>query len=230
MATTAKKKTTAKAAKPKTVAKANKPKTVKAKATATKAKTAATRKTAAKPKAANGLKGGLPQRLHHNAYVTKDQEATRKFYEELIGLPLVATWTEADVLFGKERVYCHTFFGLGDGSALAFFQFVNPSDQKEFGPKMPSSPFIHIALKSDKKNQDAIYERLVKAGYKEPQMYILEHGYCRSLYVKDPNDLILEFTVDHKDVKKIDKIRRETSHADLKRWLGGNHDSNNMFR
>ena len=28
----------------------------------------------------------LPSRLHHNAFVTKDQEATRAFYEELVGL------------------------------------------------------------------------------------------------------------------------------------------------
>ena len=228
-------------AKPKTALKANKPKTVKAKATTAKAKTAAKAKTikakatkaktAAKAKpAAKTLKGGLPQRLHHNAYVTKDQEATRKFYEDLIGLPLVATWTESDVLFGKERVYCHTFYGLGDGSALAFFQFANPSDQEEFGPELASSPFIHIALKSDKRNQDAINERLEKAGYKEPEKYVLEHGYCRSLYVKDPNGLILEFTVDHKDAKKIDKTRRASSHDDLKRWLGGGHQSNNMFR
>ena len=225
-------KTKTKRAKPKSAAKVNKAKTLRAKATKAKAKSARRPTVKAKAKAApkSALKGGLPQRLHHNAYVTKDQEATRRFYEDLIGLPLVATWTEADVLFGKERVYCHTFFGLGDGSALAFFQFVNPEDQKEFGPDIPSSPFIHIALRSDKKNQDAIHERLVKAGYKEPQMYTLEHGYCRSLYVVDPNGLILEFTVDHKDWKKIDKVRRASSHQDLKRWLGGNHTSNNMFR
>ena len=29
----------------------------------------------------------LPSRLHHNAFLTKDQEATRAFYEDLIGLP-----------------------------------------------------------------------------------------------------------------------------------------------
>jgi glyoxylase I family protein len=230
---TAARKSKAKSAKPKTAAKANKAKTVKAKAATsrrTKAKAAPARRAKTKATAPKLLKGGLPKRLHHNAYVTKDQEATRKFYEELIGLPLVATWTESDVLFGKERVYCHTFYGLGDGGALAFFQFANKSDQDEFGPDLPSSPFIHIALKSNKKNQDAIFERLVKAGYKEPRMYILEHGYCRSLYVVDPNNLILEFTVDHKDVNKIDKVRRASSHADLRRWLGGNHTSNNMFR
>jgi catechol 2,3-dioxygenase-like lactoylglutathione lyase family enzyme len=64
----------------------------------------------------------LPSRLHHTAYVSKDLEATRKFYEDVIGLPLVATWCESDMLFGAERTYCHCFFGLGDGGALAFYR------------------------------------------------------------------------------------------------------------
>ena len=65
----------------------------------------------------------LPIRLHHNAYVTRDQEKTRRFYEDVIGMPLVATWCETDELFGKMRTYCHTFYGMADGAALAFFQF-----------------------------------------------------------------------------------------------------------
>ncbi|MGA1439464.1 MAG: VOC family protein, partial [Ilumatobacteraceae bacterium] len=48
----------------------------------------------------------LAQRLHHTAYVTKDQEATRAFYEDILGFPLLATWSEADELFGALRVYC----------------------------------------------------------------------------------------------------------------------------
>src|ERR1700729_3981997 len=79
----------------------------------------------------------LPSRLHHTAYVAKDLEATRRFYEDLIGLPLVATWCEVDELFGAERVYCHLFFELGDGGALAFFKFANPEDQELFGPALP---------------------------------------------------------------------------------------------
>ena len=172
----------------------------------------------------------LPQRLHHTAYVTKDQEATRKFYEELIGLPLVASRSESDELFGAMRTYCHTFFGLGDGSALAFFQFAKKEDQELFGPKMPESPFHHVALKADRETQDAIHSRLVKAGYKEPDMYVLEHGYCRSLYVADPNGLLLEFTVDHKDAEKINRDRAADAHAVLKRWLAGDHTSNNTYR
>ncbi len=45
----------------------------------------------------------LPSRLHHTAYVTTDLEATRHFYEDIIGLPLVATWCETDFLFAPGR-------------------------------------------------------------------------------------------------------------------------------
>ena len=83
----------------------------------------------------------LPSRLHHTAYVAKDLEATRRFYEDIIGMPLVATWCEVDELFGAERVYCHLFFELADGGALAFFSFAKPEDQELFGPKLPPSPF-----------------------------------------------------------------------------------------
>jgi len=172
----------------------------------------------------------LPSRLHHTAYVTRDLEATRRFYEDLIGLPLVATWCEKDELFGAERVYCHLFFALADGGALAFFKFAKPEDEALFGPPMPASPFHHIALNVDRQTQQGIEARLAAAGYKEPQTYVLEHGYCRSVYVTDPNGLILEFTLDHPKVSEINATRRANAHADLKRWMGGDHTTNNTYR
>ncbi|WP_439491143.1 VOC family protein, partial [Blastomonas fulva] len=45
----------------------------------------------------------LVNRLHHTAYTTRDLEATRAFYEDVLGFPLVATYCEMDELFGKER-------------------------------------------------------------------------------------------------------------------------------
>ncbi len=172
----------------------------------------------------------LPSRLHHTAYVTNDLEATRKFYEDVIGLPLVATWCEIDELFGAERTYCHLFFELGDGGALAFFKFANPEDQKLFGPKMPETPFHHIALNVDDETQRGIEKRLAEAGYKPPRTYVLEHGYCRSVYVTDPNGMIVEFTRDHPQADQIAKTRRATAHAELRRWIAGDHTSNNTYR
>ena len=172
----------------------------------------------------------LPSRLHHTAYVSKNLEATRHFYEDIIGLPLMATWCESDELFGSERTYCHLFFGLADGSALAFFQFVKAEDQQQFGPKMPETPFHHVALKVEQSVQAAIERRLQQAGFQEPRMYVLDHGYCRSLYAVDPDGMIVEFTVDHADVDQINARRRADAHQELKRWLAGDHRSNNMFR
>ncbi len=138
----------------------------------------------------------LPARLHHTAYVTKDQEKTRQFYEEVIGLPLTATWCETDMLFGKERTYVHTFYGIGDGGALAFFQFANAADQAEFGPQDTAIAVSSHCLAVDAQTQAGIEARIAKAGIKPPDTYVLEHGYCRSVYVNDPNGLILEFTLD----------------------------------
>jgi catechol 2,3-dioxygenase-like lactoylglutathione lyase family enzyme len=172
----------------------------------------------------------IATRLHHNAYVTNDMEATRHFYEDLIGMPLVATWCEADELFGKQRVYCHCFFGLADGSALAFFQFANPEDQWLFGPTLPASPFRHIAVNVDAQAQRDVEDRLRTAGFKEPEFYVLEHGYCRSIYATDPNGMILELATDNPAAAPGAEERRLTAHRDLKRWLSGDHRSTNTFR
>lgn len=165
--------------------------------------------------------------LHHNAYVTRDMEAVRTFYEEIIGLPLVATWCEKTDLFGKERIYMHCFFDLGNGEALAFFQFANEDDAREFGPELPPSGFRHIAMKVDEGTRAGIRQRLEAAGYGEPEMYELEHGYCHSLYCFDPAGLIVEFCTDHPDMAKINADQKTKAHSELKRWLEGDHSPNN---
>ncbi|MDH3513041.1 MAG: VOC family protein, partial [Gammaproteobacteria bacterium] len=114
-----------------------------------------------------------------------------------------------------------------DGECLAFFQFEDPEDQKEFGPELPLSGFRHLAMKVDQETQDGIRDRLAAAGYDAPDTYILNHGYCYSLYVFDPAKLLIEFTVDHEDVDKINSERKADAHSVLKRWLNGDHSPNN---
>ena len=172
----------------------------------------------------------IAQRLHHTAYVTKDQEATRAFYEDILGFPLLATWAEADELFGAMRVYCHTFFGLADGSALAFFQFASQEDDARFDPALAPSPFRHIAMKVSAEGQADLERRLRAANWKAEGTYVLEHGYCRSLYTEDPNGMLLEFTVDVPEVDQIAVTRRADAHETLRRWLAGDHTGNNPYR
>ena len=122
---------------------------------------------------------------------------------------------------------CKLEIGFGNGESLAFFQFADKEDQEEFGPELPMSGFRHLAMKVDQETQDGIRDRLAAAGITEPQTYILDHGYCYSLYVVDPANLIIEFTVDHEDMDAINAERKASAHADLERWLAGDHTPNN---
>jgi catechol-2,3-dioxygenase len=140
---------------------------------------------------------------------------------------LVATWCEVEDVRGKLREYCHTFFGLGDGSALAFFQFVEPSDYDELGARSRPTSLDHIALKVTPQTQSELIERMDRAGVRHR---LINHGYCRSLYTNDPDGLAVEFTADTEDAEEINRIRLADAHAELKRWLAGDRSSNNAWR
>ena len=158
-------------------------------------------------------------RLHHAAWVTKDMEATRQFYEDVVGLPMTACWKEKTPS-GVE--YCHTFFEMGDGSALAFFDWRD----EDVNPRGRESPG-HLAMECDAENQAAIKERLEAAGYKTRQ---IDHGYCVSLYVTDPNNFKLEFTADAADAKEIFAKHTPNAHEYLRQWMAGDRTVNNNFR
>src|SRR5579872_3303487 len=112
-----------------------------------------------------------PARLHHHAYVTNDQEATRKFYEDVVGVPLVATWTEVEHLMGgDEQEFCHTMYELGDGGCLAFFQFANSQFAEQFAPPAPFTLFRHFAMLVTEEQQDAIRARAEHAGHEVAMM------------------------------------------------------------
>lgn len=172
--------------------------------------------------------GGSVRRLHHAGYVTTDMNMTRRFYEEVIGIPLVATYCETAELFGAQREYCHCFFGLEDGSALAFFQFANRSDHDEFKLKEAQSPFFHTAFECSKDTLEAIHGRLKDAGMEAGTM-VLDHGYCVSLYLDDPNGMHLEFTADSDNADSESPVYTDARN-ELDRWLGGDRTPNNALR
>lgn len=177
---------------------------------------------------ANGKLAQLPQRLHHYAIVIKDQEANRRFLEDLIGIPLTATWCEkafnADMK--REIEYCHTFYELADGGALAFFQY---ADNDVYEKLKPSNLQIgqHVAFKASQKTFDEICRRLDAAAYPYRKT---DHGYCNSIYIQSPDNLRLEFTVDIDNIEEIAEMRRKDAHSELKRWLAGDHRPNNDIR
>ena len=142
-----------------------------------------------------------PERLHHHAYVVRDQEKNRRFFEDLLGIPLVATWCEQhfNSWVGRDVAFCHTFYGLGDGGALAFFCFADDEVYRKTQAEKPAEirNFDHVAFKVDDAAYDELVGRLKAAG--EP-VRETDHGYCRSMYCTSPDGLIVEFTVDPPNV------------------------------
>ena len=180
---------------------------------------------------ARQLLAKLPMRLHHNAFVVRDHEVNRRFFEDVLGIPLVATWCEKshNSETGQDIEFCHTFFGLADGSALAFFQFADP---ELYGMTQAEKPakigrYDHIAFKAEPQTYEELKQRLERAGEKYRET---NHGYCKSIYVSSPDGLIVEFTQDPGDVAEIDAIRRADAHSELARWLGGDRRTNNELR
>ena len=173
----------------------------------------------------------LPERLHHHAYVVRDQEVNRRFFEDTLGIPLTATWCERHFSpwVHREVAFCHTFYSMGDGGALAFFSFADDEVyQKCQAASAPEiSSFDHVAFKVDDKTYNELIDRAKAAGQPVREN---DHGYCRSMYCTSPDGLIVEFTVDSPDAARIDAIRRADAHAELARWMAGDHRTNNDLR
>ena len=182
------------------------------------------------PKTA-GLLSRFPVRLHHHAFVVRDHETNRRFFEDLLGIPLVATWCEKSYSaeLRREIEFCHTFFAMADGGALAFFQFADPELYAMTQAEQPAKigRYDHIALKAEAATYDELKERLDAAGEKYRET---NHGYCKSIYVASPDGLVVEFTEDPPDVAEIDAARRADAHQELARWMAGDRHTNNELR
>lgn len=130
--------------------------------------------------------------LHHFAWRCRDAEATRHFYEDILGLPLVHLIKLDHVpSTGEYCPYVHIFFQMTDGSSLAFF------DLGDDTPALPSpnTPawVNHIALRVDSLEAlEAMRARLEAHGVEV--LGITDHHIIRSIYFFDPNGFRLELT------------------------------------
>jgi len=177
---------------------------------------------------------GLANGVHHLAICTRDIKKQIEFFTEVVGAELEALYW----MHGVKNTF-HGFLKLSDSSSVAFVQGPEVSEiqpvkglshaASHAAPVAPGT-VQHIALNVDSETQAAVEKRIAASGMKEPQTFVLEHGYCRSVYVTDPNGLIVELTRDAPNVEKINSDRLADARSELKRWLAGDHHSNNNYR
>ncbi len=126
--------------------------------------------------------------LHHNAYRCRDSEETRAFYEDFLGLPLESTLQIGETKTGRATRALHTFYGLDDGSYLAFFEA--PDQPFEF--KAQQDYDLHIALEVTTDVLHAMFEKGKAAGIETRG--ISDHHFIDSIYFRDPNGYVIELT------------------------------------
>ena len=126
------------------------------------------------------------RRLHHNAYRCRDSEETRKFYESFLALRLAGTLEIKETKSGRKTETLHTFYELGDGSYLAFFEA--PDMPFEFRAQHDYD--LHIALEVAPDTLRAMLAKGKAAGIETRG--VADHGFIHSIYFRDPNGYVIE--------------------------------------
>jgi catechol 2,3-dioxygenase-like lactoylglutathione lyase family enzyme len=94
--------------------------------------------------------------VHHTAHISSDVERTIAFYQGLLGFPLTELFENRDY-----RGSTHFFFDIGNGNALAFFDFPG----LDVGPyREVLGGHHHLAISVEPEQWQRLRDRLDAAG------------------------------------------------------------------
>jgi len=160
--------------------------------------------------------------INHLAMVTKDMDATIRFWRDFLGMRLVAG-------LGNGR-YRHYFFEISRQDMIAFFEWpeVENIPEKDHGvPVKGPFAFDHLSIGVGSDTD----LRELKGRFEAAELWvseIIDHGFIHSIYAFDPNNIPIEFSapVPGVDVRKEPRMMdrhpsvaaREGSHPITGRW------------
>ena len=131
----------------------------------------------------------------HIGLSTLDLDRTREFYEHVLGFKPVVADTIKIKEGGRIR---HLFFDTGRDQLIAFMEPQGIADiPAEYdaginrGLGVPAS-FYHFAFEAG--SEAALIEKREELRYKGVEVTdVVDHGWSKSIYFKDPNGLSLEY-------------------------------------
>jgi catechol 2,3-dioxygenase-like lactoylglutathione lyase family enzyme len=133
--------------------------------------------------------------LNHIDPGTKDMEATRAFYEDVLGFPLV----RADLVeIGDDGVLQHFFFDIGNGQLMGFMSRQNvrgyPKDfDAGINKGLGLAPGVYHFAFDAETEQDLLRIRAHLESHGVKVRGPVDHeGWSKSIYFRDPNGLQLE--------------------------------------
>ena len=119
--------------------------------------------------------------LHHVALICRDVEETIRFYQELIGFPLVELVENRDYAGSS-----HFFFDIGNRNLLGFFDFPG-HDHPPFSETIGGVQHIAISVTAERFAAARARFDDVGLAYLGP-----DRGVDDSLYIRDPNGVGIE--------------------------------------
>ncbi|HEV7897353.1 MAG TPA: VOC family protein [Planosporangium sp.] len=119
--------------------------------------------------------------VHHVALICRDVEETIRFYQNLLGFPLVELVENRDYAGSS-----HFFFDIGNRNLLGFFDFPG-HDHPPFTETIGGVQHIAISVTAERFAE-------AKARFDEAGLEYLgpDRGVQNSLYVRDPNGVGIE--------------------------------------
>jgi len=137
----------------------------------------------------------IPNGIHHVAYCTRDPEATYEFYTKKLGMPLARTENHKQ----GEGFFRHFFFDMGNGECLAFFYVEGVGEQEDYKTDISETAGLpvwvnHIAFQLHSLEELETKKSEIKAAGLD-QMMEVDHGWCTSVYLVDPNGIMVEYCV-----------------------------------
>ncbi|MGH8985180.1 MAG: VOC family protein [Acidimicrobiia bacterium] len=144
--------------------------------------------------------------FHHIAIATRDVEATHVFYTEVMGFDLVKVDAVPTDGGGWAR---HLFYDTHGQGLIAFWDIHDDENvPTEFTPSISRGLGLpawtnHLAF--DAVDLDGLAEhkrRWLAAGHSVAE---IDHGWCASIYIEDPNGIMVEFCATTREFTAADR-------------------------
>jgi catechol 2,3-dioxygenase-like lactoylglutathione lyase family enzyme len=151
--------------------------------------------------------------MHHVGLATHDMEVTLAFYEDVLGFKT----SVCDLLEPKGGgAIRHAFMDIGGGEMIAFMECNDvPGIASGFDSGINrglgiSGGVIHFAFAAE--NEEDLVAKQQELHEKNVEVTdVVDHGWCKSIYFRDPNDLQLEFCVITKELDSDDVADRSNA-------------------
>ncbi len=152
--------------------------------------------------------------FHHVAVATRDLEISHRFYTEAMGFELAKVVTGKTPEGGWSK---HVFYETGGGGLMAIWELHDDSLEQDWSPAISTGLGLpiwanHLAFDApDTEALDAAKRRWLSCGH---DVMEVDHGFCISLYTRDPNGILVEWCLTTREFTDADREEARRRLAD----------------